>query len=298
MILHIRVVRRLNLVRGGTGRTAIETRLMGRSAEIRGSFGRALAALGGLLPLGEDDRAKITVSLGRAGYRVGQCDGGAHRRQGGVRAGRPGPRGLAVLPPLVPGVALLGWAAGLVGGLLLGVMLNLLPEMVVARLAASRYRKNPRGADRRPSTCSSSASSRGRRSSGPCSGRSGDLRMFRPELAAELRQASLDMSVHGRARGRRARTPRDAPRQPGPARPGDDGGPGGAARHAALADALRKLGGSLRVQQIATMQGRMARLPVLLILPTMAGVLPGNHRHRRGARRSSRLTESLGEFGG
>ena len=120
--------------------------------------------------------------------------------------------------------------------------------------------------------------------------------MFRPELAAELRQASLDMSVHGHARGDAlerlatrldSRDLRDLATTVGQAE-----------RHGTpLADALRKLGGSLRVQQIAAMQGRMARLPVLLILPTMAGVLPGIIVIVAGPA-FVRLTESLGEFGG
>ena len=294
LILHIRVVRRLNLVRGGSGRSAIETRLMGRSAEIRGSFGRGLAALGALLPLGEDDRTKITVALGRAGYRSSQATAvliGAKAAcvLGGLAAG------LAVLPPLVPGAALLGWAGGLIGGLLLGVMLNLLPELVVGRLAARRYRKIHAGLTDALDlliVCLESGATFERALQRTL----GDLRMFRPELAAELRQASLDMSVHGRARGDAlerlatrldSRDLRDLATTVGQAE-----------RHGTpLADALRKLGGSLRVQQIATMQGRMARLPVLLILPTIAGVLPGIIVIVAGPA-FIRLTESLGEVTG
>ena len=63
-----------------------------------------------------------------------------------------------------------------------------------------------------------------------------------------------------------------------------------------LADSLRKLAGSVRVHTITTMQAKMARLPVLLILPTLAFVLPGI-LIIVGGPAFIRLTESLGQFG-
>ncbi|MCY4012685.1 MAG: type II secretion system F family protein [Gammaproteobacteria bacterium] len=292
LILRVRLVRRLNLVRGGTGRMVLETKLLGQSANIRGSFGRGLAILGGLLPLGEDDRMKITVALGRAGYRSANATAVVIGAKavcvlGGLVAG------LVALPPLVPGV--LGWGVGAIGGLLLGVMLNLVPELAVARMAASRYRKIQVGlADALDLliVCLESGATFERALQRTLA----DLRMFRPELAAELRQASLDMSVHGRTRGDAlerlaarlgSRDLRDL------ATTVDQ-----SERHGTpLADALRKLGGSLRVQQIAAMQGKMARLPVLLVLPTVAGVLPGIMVIVAGPA-FVKLTESLGELTG
>lgn len=299
VFLHVRLVRRLNLVRGGTGRTAIETKLLGRSTNIRGSFGRGLAVVGGLLPLGEDDRMKITVALGRAGYRSGNATAVVIGAKaccvlGGLAAG------LVVLPPLVPAMLgwnaeLVGWGVGAVGGLLLGVMLNLVPELGVARMAAARYRKIHAGLTDALDlliVCLESGATFERALQRTL----GDLRLFRPELAAELRQASLDMSVHGRTRGdalERLAARLDSRDFRDLATTVDQ-----SERHGTpLADALRKLGGSLRVQQIAAMQGKMARLPVLLILPTIAGVLPGIMVIVAGPA-FVKLIESLGEMTG
>ena len=277
LVLRIRIARRLNLVVGGTGRTAIEARLMGRSANIKGFFGRVLAGLGALLPLGEDDRAKIAVALGRAGYRSSNATAvvvGAKAAcvLGGLVAG------LVLLPPLVPGLfglkgGLLGWIAGLIGGLLFGVMLNLVPELVVARLGKSRFRRIQAGLSDALDlliVCLESGTTFERSLQRTVA----DLKLYRPDLAGELRQASLDMSLHGRTRedalGRLAerldsRDLRDLATTVTQSE-----------RHGTpLADALRKLAGSLRVQQIAAMQAKMARLPVLLILPTITCVLPG-----------------------
>lgn len=277
----------------------METKLLGQSANIRGSFGRVLAAFGRLLPLGEDDRTKITVALDRAGYRSSNATAviiGAKTVcvLGGMAVG------LAVLPPLVPGLlgwgaGLISWGAGLIGGLLLGVMLNLVPELVVARLAARRYRKIHAGLTDALDlliVCLESGASFERSLQRTL----GDLRMFRPELAAELREASLDMSVHGRTRADAlerlatrldSRDLRDLATTVAQSE-----------RHGTpLADALRKLGGSLRVEQIAAMQGKMARLPVLLILPTMACVLPGIIVIVAGPA-FVRLSESLAEITG
>ena len=45
------------------------------------------------------------------------------------------------------------------------------------------------------------------------------------------------------------------------------------ARH--VADSLRKLAQSLRVETVSRTQAKMARLPTLLILPAIGGLLPG-----------------------
>ena len=270
LLLRIRVARRMNLVGGGAGRTVIESRFLRRSADIRGVFGHALAALGGLLPLGEDDRQKIAVALSRAGYRSTNATAAVvGAKTACLLGGLIG--GLFLLSPLLPGPA--GWLVGLVGGVLLGVMLNLVPELVVARLGSRRYRRIHVGLPDALDlliVCLESGSTFERSLQRTVA----DLKLFRPELAGELRLASLDLSLHGRTRedalGRLAKRLDSADLRDFAMSVTQS------ERHGTpLADALRKFAGSLRVRQIATMQARMARLPVLLILPTIAAVLPG-----------------------
>lgn len=291
LLLHLRVVRRLNLAAGGLGMTKLERRLVERSADIRGVVGRVLAVLGGLLPLGEDDRQKIAVALQRAGYRSSNAVAVVLGSKAAcLLAGLV--VGLIVLSPLVPG--LLGWGVGLIGGLLFGVMLNLIPELVVTRLSALRTRRIHAGlADAFDLliVCLESGLTFERALQRTVA----DLKSFQPELASEFRQASLDMSVHGRTRedalGRLAsrldsREFRDLATTVSQSE-----------RHGTpLADSLRKLAGSVRVQTIATMQARLARLPVLLILPTLAFVLPGI-MVIVGGPAFVRLVQSLEEFG-
>ena len=291
ILMHIRIARRLNLAAGGLGRTQIETKVAERSAGVRTVMGRALAILGGLLPLGEDDRQKIAVALQRAGFRSSNTVAvvlGA--KAACMLVGLL--TGLITLSPLVPGA--LGWGAGLIGGLLIGVVLNLVPELVVARLAASRIRRIHRGlADAFDLliVCLESGLTFERALQRTVA----DLKSFQPDLANELRQASLDMSVHGRTRenalGRLAgrldsREFRDLATTVSQSE-----------RHGTpLADSLRKLASSIRVQAIATMQARLARLPVLLILPTLAFVLPGI-MVIVGGPAFVQLVESLDQFG-
>ena len=291
ILMHIRIARRLNLAAGGLGRTQIETKVAERSAGVRTVMGRALAILGGLLPLGEDDRQKIAVALQRAGFRSSNTVAvvlGA--KAACMLVGLL--TGLITLSPLVPGV--LGWGAGLIGGLLIGVVLNLVPELVVARLAASRIRRIHTGlADAFDLliVCLESGLTFERALQRTVA----DLKSFQPDLANELRQASLDMSVHGRTRedalGRLAgrldsREFRDLATTVSQSE-----------RHGTpLADSLRKLASSIRVQAIATMQARLARLPVLLILPTLAFVLPGI-MVIVGGPAFVQLVESLDQFG-
>ena len=154
-----------------------------------------------------------------------------------------------------------------------GVVLNLLPEFAVSRLAAARFRRIHGGlADAFDLliVCLESGLTFDRALRRTVD----NLRTFQPDLARELGQASLDMSVHGRTRqdalGRLAArldsqnfkdlavTVAQSERHGTP-----------------LADALRKLAGSIRVQTIARMQEKMGRLPTLLILPSIAFLLPG-----------------------
>ena len=270
LVMHIRMARRLSLATGGMGRTKLERTLAERTAGARGVAGRVLAGLGGLLPLGEDDRQKIAVALRRAGFHSSNAIAIVLGSKAacilvGVTTG------LVVIAPMLPGA--LGWGAGLVGGLLIGVMLNLLPEFVVHRLAASRSRRIHAGlADAFDLliVCLESGLTFERALHRTVT----DLRSFQGDLAAELRQASLDMSVHGRTRedalGRLAgrldsQQFRDLATTVAQSE-----------RHGTpLADSLRKLASSVRVEMVAAMQARISRLPVLLILPTLMFVLPG-----------------------
>ena len=101
-----------------------------------------------------------------------------------------------------------------------------------------------------------------------------DLRAFQPDLAREFRQASLDMTVHGRTR-------EDALKRLADRLDNRDFRDlattvAQSERHGTpLADSIRKLANSFRVQTIAAMQAKMARLPVLMLLPTLVFVLPG-----------------------
>ena len=123
-----------------------------------------------------------------------------------------------------------------------------------------------------------------------------DLRWFQPALAQELGLASADLSVHGRTRS-------DALERLAGRLDSQDFRDlctvvTQSERHGTpLADSLRKLGQSLRVQIVTRMQAKMARLPVLLVLPTIAFVLPGIIVLAAGPA-MMRLTEQLGAFGG
>ena len=273
VLARVRMARRMKLATGGFGRSRmLESAFVERSDKVRSALGGALGALGGLMPLGEDDRHKIAVNLQRAGFRSGNAVTAVLGAKAlclliGLAIG------LVALPPLVPGTAMLGWGAGLLGGLLIGVMLNLLPELVVTRIGTSRLRRIHGGlpdAFDLLIVCLEAGLTLERALQRTVA----DLKSFRPDLARELREASLEMSVHGRTRedaldrlaGRLdnqdfrdlATTVAQSERHGTP-----------------LADSLRKLANSVRVKTMAEMPAKMARLPVLLILPTLAFVLPG-----------------------
>lgn len=273
LLARVRMARRMKLATGGFGRSRmLESAFVERSDKVRSALGGALGALGGLMPLGEDDRHKIAVNLQRAGFRSGNAVTAVLGAKAlcllvGLAIG------LVALPPVVPGAPMLGWGAGLLGGLLIGVMLNLLPELVVTRIGTSRLRRIHAGlpdAFDLLIVCLESGLTLERALQRTVA----DLKSFRPDLARELREASLEMSVHGRTReealdrlaGRLdnqdfrdlATTVAQSERHGTP-----------------LADSLRKLANSVRVKTMAEMQAKMARLPVLLILPTLAFVLPG-----------------------
>ncbi|MCY4012166.1 MAG: type II secretion system F family protein [Gammaproteobacteria bacterium] len=288
----VHLARRINLSRGGSFRTSVEGIFTQRAADLRSGVDRSAAVLGKLMPLGEDDRRKIAVALRRAGYQSSNALTivlGA--KTACILVGLA--VGVVVARPLFPG--LLGWGAGVVAGLLVGVVLNLVPELTVARLAASRMRRIKAGlADAFDLliVCLESGLTFERALNRTVS----DLQAFQPDLAAELRQASLDMAAHGRTRedalGRLAgrldsREFRDLAATVAQGE-----------RHGTpLAESVRKLASSFRVEVIATMQAKMTRLPILLVLPTLIFVLPGI-LIIVGGPAFVRMLETLGDVGG
>ena len=266
-----RLKRRLSLAEGRIdAQTRLSSRLAEGAAGVGGGLGRVFTALGALMPLGEDDRHKIAVGLQRAGFQSSNAvtiilgTKFACLVLGLVV-------GTIVLSPYQPGM--LGIGLGLFGGFLGGVMLNLLPEMIVGRLAAKRLWRIqsalPDALDLLI-VCLEAGLTFERALRRTVN----DLKTFQPTLAAELGQASLDMSVHGRTRddalGRVAerldsQDIRDLTTTVVQSE-----------RHGTpVADALRKLANSVRVQTISRMQTKMARLPTMLVLPSIACLLPG-----------------------
>ena len=189
----MRMTRRVRLAIGGTREAGAERRV---GAGMKSGVSRLAASLGALMPLSEEDREKIAVGLQRAAFR---SDNAVSVVLGmkfacllvGLAVG------LTVLPPIWPG--LMGWGIGVLGGLLGGVVLNLLPEFAVSRLAAARFRRIHGGlADAFDLliVCLESGLTFDRALRRTVD----NLKTFQPDLARELGQASLDMSVHGRTR--------------------------------------------------------------------------------------------------
>lgn len=274
--LRARLAGRMRLAAGDADHA--RERLAQSSMELRGHLARALGALGRLMPLGVKDREKIVAALRRAGYEgSGALATVLGAKMACLVVGIV--TGLAVLPPFISTVSevFVGGAVVLlgavIGGLFLGVALNLLPEFVVARLGAGRHRRIHAGfADAMDLliVCLQAGMTFERAIQRTVA----NLGSFHRDLGLELRQASLDMSVHGRTR-------QDAlerlARRVGSPEFGDFAVTvGQSERHGTpLAEALRKLASATRVQLVATMQAKLSRLPVLLILPTLAFVLPG-----------------------
>ncbi len=265
-----RVARRIQLAIGGNQESRVQSRIAEGMTGVRTGLERVLGVLGTFMPLGEEDQQKIAVALQRAGFRSSNAVTFViGTKVACLLVGLVG-GGLAA-STLFPGV--IGWGVGLLGGLLVGVACNLVPELIVTRLAARRVWKIqialPDAMDLLI-VCLEAGLTFERALRRTIN----DLRAFRPALADELGQASLDMRIHGMNReealGRVAQrldlqsmkdlttTVAQSERQGTPA-----------------ADALRRLSSSVRVEMITEMQAKMARLPTLLILPSMVFLLPG-----------------------
>ena len=266
-----RVARRLRLAGGADQESRVQSRIAEGMTGVRSGLERVLGVLGTFMPLGEEDQQKIAVGLQRAGFRSPNAvTFVVGTKVACLLVGMAG--GGMAASTLYPGV--IGWGVGLLGGLLVGVASNLVPELIVTRLAARRvWRIQSALPDAMDLliVCLEAGLTFERALRRTV----GDLRAFRPALAEELGQASLDMRIHGMNReealGRVAQrldlqtlkdlttTVSQSERQGTPA-----------------ADALRRLSSSVRVEMITRMQAKMARLPTLLILPSMvlvAGML-------------------------
>ena len=265
-----RVARRMRLASGGSGKSRAERRIAEHATGIKTKLGSGIAVLGRLMPLGEGDRQKINVRLQRAGYRSSNSISTVlGMKFSCLVAGLI--LGLIFLTDLLPGS--LGLLAGAIGGLLVGVVLNIVPEMWLGRIASRRLRRIESGLAELFDllvVCLESGLTFDR-----ALRRAVDsLRSFQSDLANVFGQVVLDIRVHGRTRedalGRLARRLdsqqfRDLAMTVSQSE-----------RHGTpMADALRKLAKSARVDAVSRMQEKLARLPTLLIVPSIACVLPG-----------------------
>ena len=285
------VERRVKLALGQP-RGARERRMAKGGAALKSSMGTGIASLGRMMPLGEKDRQKIVVSLQRAGYRSSNALATMLGIKFSCLVGGLAVGGFALYGTL-PGP--LGVVVALVGGLVVGVVLNVFPEMVLGRLASNRLRRIEAAL---PETfdllvvCLESGLTFERALTRTVD----NLKSIQPELAREFGRAVLDMSVHGRTRedalGRLANrvvSQKFRDLSTTVAQSGRQGTP--------LAEALRKLAGSARVEAISRMQEKMARLPTLLVIPSIACILPGI-LVIVGGPALTQLTQNLGNFGG
>ena len=222
------------------------------------------------MPLGQEDRQKISAALNRAGFRSNDAVTAVLGAKvvcllGGLIAGA------ILLSGIRPG--LLGLLISFGGGFLVGVVLNLVPEIIVGQLGKRRiwqlHAALPDALDLLI-VCLEAGLTFERALRRTIN----DLKTFQPGLAMELGQASVDMNVHGRSReealGRvAARLDSQDLRDLATTVAQSE-------RHGTpIADSLRKLGQSLRIETISRTQAKMARLPTLLVIPAIAGLLPG-----------------------
>lgn len=283
-----RMARRLALA-GGRRDARVATRL----AEATGGVERLFNLLGRFMPLGEKDRDKIAGALHRAGYRSPD----ALTLMLGIKAaclliGFGAGFGLTLGVLQVEGGVALGAAA--LGGVPIGVTFNLLPELVLARMAAgrlARIRAAVPDAFDLLIVCLEAGLGFERALGRVVT----DLRAFQPELADELGGASLSIRMHGQGReealgelARRLGIEELADFANVMAQSERHGTP--------AADMLRKLASSARVEAVSRMQAKMGRLPVLLVIPATLFLLPGM-MVIIGGPVVMRLLKDLGGFG-
>lgn len=266
MLVHPRIA----LATGGTRRGDGSQRMAEGADRFKSNLASVATAAGRLMPLSAKDREKIVVNLQNAGYRSAN----ALTIMLGIKfaclmAGLG--LGMVLVTPMVPGA--LGMFVGIGAGVFGGVLLNVVPELLLRRLAGRRLHQLNAGFAETLDllvVCLESGLTfeTGLRRTVE------NVRSFQSVLARELRQAVLDMSVHGRTREEAltylaervdSQNYRDLAITVGQAE-----------RHGTpLGEALRNLARSARVDAVARMQEKMARLPTFLIFPSVAFILPG-----------------------
>lgn len=288
----IRLTRRIKLATGERGSARQAVSLTESTMNLRSVLKASMITVGRFMPLNSDDRTKIALALQRAGFRA---SGGLAVMLGtkfsclvgGLLSGIIG----AVI--YIPGP--FAWPIGLVGGTLAGVVLNIFPELVVRRLGGKRMWRIdtdlPDAFDLMV-ICLESGLTFDRALQRTVD----NLESLHPDLAQEFGRVALDLNVHGSSRGDAlgqlaerldsqnfrdlAITVNQSERHGTP-----------------LADALRRLASSMRVQAVARVQERMGRLPTLLVVPSIAGILPGILMIVGGPA-FQKLTEEVGRFAG
>ena len=265
-----RLSRRMSLALGDSGRSRTEGRLAAGAEGFMLRAGAVAATLGGLMPLGEDDRRKILVGLQRADFRSTN----ALAVMLGIKFSClliGFVASMVFLPPLFS--APMGLVAGLIGGVLAGVVLNTIPELVLQWLAKRRLLKVEGGLAELFDllvVCLESGMTFERALTRTVA----NLETFQPSVAKALRQVLMDINLHGLTR--EIALERLAIRLDSQSFRDLATTVGQSERHGTpMADALRKLASSKRVEAIARIQEKMARLPTLLVIPSIACVLPG-----------------------
>ena len=235
---------------------------------------KGLSRLGRLLPLSASDRKKIEDNL----WRANLWGSNALAIVLGVKlvclvVGLV--VGILALPAFLPEgtPSALAIPAAAVGGLLVGVLVNTVPEFVVSRIAARRLQHIERslpGCFDLLIICLESGMTFERALQYTVE----RLKHFQPDLALELRRGLLAMRIGNNAADEALHTV--ASRLDSQDLRDLASVVGQSERHGTpMADALRKLAGSRRTRVSAQMQARIARLPTLLTLPSIGLLLPG-----------------------
>ncbi|MDE0191784.1 MAG: type II secretion system F family protein [Gammaproteobacteria bacterium] len=284
---------RLALAVGARKRIGDSVRIAAEGVDqVKTRLSKLAVGAGRLMPLTTKDREKIAVNLHRAGYRSAN----ALTIMLGIKFAcllSGFAIGMVVATPLAP--EMFGLLAGLVAGLFGGVLLNVVPELLLRQLVTRRLRNVNTGFAETLDLLVVCLES-GLTFDTALKRTIDNLKELHAALAREYRQVMLDMSVHGRSRADALRNLADRV----------DSQPyrdlaitvAQAERHGTpLGEALRRLASSARVDAMTHMQAKMARLPTLLIIPSVTCILPGI-LVIVGGPAIQQLTANLGNIGG
>ncbi|MDE0036224.1 MAG: type II secretion system F family protein [Gammaproteobacteria bacterium] len=238
--------------------------------QMKTRLSKLAAGAGRLMPLAPKDREKIAANLHRAGYRSANALTTMLGIKFACLVGGFG-IGMVVATPLAPGM--FGVLAGLVAGLFGGVLLNVVPELLLRQLATRRLRNVNTGFAEMLDLLVVCLES-GLTFETALKRTIDNLKNHHAVLAREFRQVMLDMSVHGRSRADALRNLAD--RVDSQSYRDLTITVAQAERHGTpLGEALRRLASSARIDAVSRLQAKMARLPTLLIIPSVACILPG-----------------------